>query len=167
MIKFERLAWIGLTVAAVAAGSAFTFGVAQNKSTRLCFVNAQNILKAHPKGKEVEGLRDSATKELQPLQTQAQALQQKVAAGTATAAERQQLDTLSKTIQATGKKWQERINKALDPITKEIDELIKTAARASSCSVVMDRAVAGQSALVVYADDDTDITEDVTKLIKK
>jgi outer membrane protein len=167
MMKLERIAWAGLTVAAIGITSAFTITTAQSKTPRVCFVTAQQILDVHPKGAEIKGLRDSATKELQPLQTQGQAIQQKIAAGTATAAERQQLDTLSKTVQATTKKWQDKINKALDPVTKEIDDLIKTTARAQSCAVVMDRGVAQQSALVVYADEDTNITDDVIKGLKK
>jgi outer membrane protein len=167
MIKFERIAWAGLTVAAIGITSAFTITTAQSKTPRVCFVTAQQILDVHPKGAEIKGLRDSANKELQPLQTQGQTIQQKIAAGTATAAERQQLDTLSKTVQATTKKWQDKINKALDPVTKEIDDLIKVTARAQGCSVVMDRGVAQQSALVVYADDDTNITDEVIKGLKK
>ncbi len=136
---------------------------AQPKSTKLCFVQSQPILEAHSEGAKIVALKADAEKELKPILEQARALQAK--AGSISAAERQQLDTLSKTIQATQRKWQDKIDKVLKPIEADIDKAIASTAKALGCNVVLDRLVARNSALVVYADDDLDITKDVIKTL--
>ena len=136
---------------------------AQPKSTKLCFVQSQPILEAHSDGSKIVALKADAEKELKPILEQARALQAK--AGSISAAERQQLDTLSKTIQATQRKWQDKIDKVLKPIEADIDKAIASTAKALGCNVVLDRLVARNSALVVYADDDLDITKDVIKTL--
>ena len=136
---------------------------AQPKSTKLCFVQSQPILEAHSEGAKIVALKADADKELKPILEQARALQAK--AGSISAAERQQLDTLSKTIQATQRKWQDKIDKVLKPIEADIDKAIASTAKALGCNVVLDRLVARNSALVVYADDDLDITKDVIKTL--
>jgi outer membrane protein len=136
---------------------------AQPKSTKICFVQSQPILEAHPDGAKVIASKADADKELKPILEQARALQGKAGAS---AAERQQLDTLTKTIQATQRKWQDRINKLLQPIEMDIDKAIASTAKTLGCNVVLDRLVARSSALVVYADDDLDITKDVIKTLQ-
>lgn len=133
---------------------------------RIAFVTAQRVLEAHPKGAEIKQLRDAANAELQPIQDQINPLRARVNAGSATANERAQLEVLTRTYQATTQRWQSRINTALEPITRDIDNAVKTTARAANISVVMDRSVAQQTALVVYADEDTDITDLVIERIK-
>ncbi len=59
------------------------------------------------------------------------------------------VDTLSKTIQATQRKWQDRIDKVLKPIEADIDKAIASTAKALGCNMVLDRLVARNSALVV------------------
>jgi outer membrane protein len=137
---------------------------AQPKSTKICFVQSQPILEAHPDGAKVVTFKADAEKELKPILEQARALQAK--AGGLSAAERQQLETLSKTIQATQRKWQDKIDKLLQPIEVDIDKAIASTARTLGCNVVLDRLVARSSALVVYADDDLDITKDVIKSLQ-
>jgi outer membrane protein len=138
---------------------------AQPKSTKICFVQSQPILEAHPDGPKVVAFKTDADKELKPILEQARGLQSKVNSG-GTAAERQQLDTLSKTIQATQRKWQDRIDKVLKPIEVDIDKAIATTAKMLGCNVVFDRLAARNSALVVYADDDLDITKEVIKTLQ-
>jgi outer membrane protein len=145
----------------VMGGAAF----AQAKSTKLCFVQSQPILEAHADGPKVVTLKADAEKELKPILEQARGLQSKGSAGSISAAGRQQLDTLAKTIQATQRKWQDRIDKLLKPIEVDIDKAIATTAKALGCNVVLDRLAARNSALVVYADDDLDITKDVIKTL--
>jgi outer membrane protein len=139
---------------------------AQPKSTRLCFVQSGPILEAHPEGPKIVAAKVNAEKELKPILEAARALQSKASAGSASAAERQQLDTLSKTIQATQRKWQSRIDALLKPVEVDVDKAIATTARALGCNVVLDRLAARNSALVVYADEDLDITQDVIKTLK-
>ena len=93
-------------------------------ASAICFVNAQRLLEAHPDGAKVLEARKRAEDELKPLQGQIQALQQKIAAGNATAAERQQYETLVKSYQARAVALQDAQNKLLEPITRAVDAAI-------------------------------------------
>jgi outer membrane protein len=132
----------------------------------LCFVDAQRVLEAHPDGAKVIEARKRAEEELKPLQQQILALQQKIAAGSATAAERQQYETLVKSYQARTKALQDAQNKLLEPISKAVDAAISKVAPTRGCAVVLDRAIAASSGLVVYADPSTDITDAVIAELK-
>ena len=104
------------------------------------------------------------------MQEKIRALQAKAATGAATAAERQQLDTLGKTYQATAKKWQEKIDKVIAPITKDVDAAVTSTAQDQGIAVVLDSVIAGPrgTGLVVYADlKQTDLTDDVEKKLSK
>ena len=165
--NLERIIWVGLTVA---LAGALTLPHAQTKAFKLAFVDSQKLLAAHPQGKEAAALRESAQKELTPLQEKIRALQAKAATGSATAAERQSLDTLGKTYQATAKKWQEKIDKVIAPITKDVDAAVTSTAQDQGIAVVLDAVIAGPrgTGLVVYADlKQTDLTDDVEKKLSK
>ncbi len=159
MNKIATALVIGLAIGAVSMPRA------ADRAYKTCFVNAQELLKAHPQGKAVQDLRDAANKEVKPIADQLTALQTKIAGGTATAADRQQFDTLKKTYDATGKKWQDKIAKAIDPITKDVDVAVKKTSQRLSCAVTLDKSISA-SGLVVYADEDLDITKEVTKDLK-
>jgi outer membrane protein len=137
------------------------------QGSAICFVNAQSILEGNPDGAKVLEARKAAAAELQPLVQQIQALQQKIQAGSATAAERQQYDTLVKTYQARSKALQDAQNKLLEPITKAVDAAVAKVAAARGCVVVLDRQIAASSGLVVYADPSTDITQDVIAEVQR
>jgi outer membrane protein len=165
--NLERIIWVSLTVA---LAGALTLPHAQNKAFKLAFVDSQKLLAAHPQGKEAAALRQSAQTELTPLQEKIRALQAKAATGSATAAERQSLDTLGKTYQATAKKWQEKIDKVIAPITKDVDAAVNSVAQDQGIAVVLDAVIAGPrgTGLVVYADlKQTDLTDDVEKKLSK
>jgi outer membrane protein len=165
--NLERIIWVSLTVA---LAGALTLPHAQNKAFKLAFVDSQKLLAAHPQGKEAATLRQSAQTELTPLQEKIRALQTKAATGAATAAERQSLDTLGKTYQATAKKWQEKIDKVIAPITKDVDAAVTGVAQDQGIAVVLDAVIAGPrgTGLVVYADlKQTDLTGDVEKKLAK
>ncbi len=136
-------------------------------SSGICFVDAQRVLEAHPDGPRVLEARKRAEDELKPLQQQIVALQQKITAGGATAAERQQYDTLVRTYQARSTALQDAQNKLLEPITKAVDGAIARVAPTRGCAVVLDRAIAASSGLVVYADASTDITDAVIVEVRK
>jgi outer membrane protein len=155
-------------IAAIAVTAAFTVPLAQTRATRIGFVTAQKVLENHPQGKGVLDQRKKAEDELKPLQTQIVALQQKIGAGSATAAERQQYETLVKSYQTRLKALQDRQNKLLEPITKEVDAAVAKVAKAQGYVLVMDRAIAASSGLVIYADPDgTDLTDEVIAEVKK
>lgn len=158
--------------AAAAALATFALGAlarpqAQEAAARVGFVVSTTLMKAYPGGQQVADLTASAQKELKPLQDQINALRAKATAGTATTAERQRLETLTKTYQSTAKGWQDRLQKSLGPATDAIDAAIRTTAKGQGFSIVLDGVVAQQSGLVIYADESVNLTADVEKLVAK
>lgn len=153
---------------AVALTAAFTLPHAQTKATKIGFVNAQKVLESHPDGKNVIAQRKKALDELKPIQDQLTALQAKIQQNTATAAERQQFDLLAKSYTARSKQLQEKFDKLLAPITKDVDAAVGKVAKAQGYVIVMDRLIAQSSGLVIYADPEgTDLTPDVSAEVKK
>ncbi|GAA6733875.1 OmpH family outer membrane protein [Thermus oshimai] len=156
--------------ALLAAGlTLLTPQLAQNKNvaTRIGFVDANALVQAHPDYKKVQEVQAQAKKELSPLEERLKPLDQKVRAGQVTAKERQDYEALAKSYQDTLKKWQERQDAVLKPILEEVDQAIAKVAKAQGFAVVMSRQVAAQSGLVVYADDDTDLTQAVIRELKR
>ncbi|MEN2982774.1 MAG: OmpH family outer membrane protein [Thermus sp.] len=153
----------------LALGALLTPMLAQNKtlSTRVGFVDADALVQAHPDYKKVQDLQAQARKEIAPLEEKLKPLNQKIASGQATAKERQDYDALLKTYQETVKKWQDRQNPVLKPILEDVDQAIAKVAKAQGFAVVMSRQVAAQSGLVVYADEDTDLTQAVIRELKR
>lgn len=158
-----------LVALALALGALLTPMLAQNRNvaTRLGFVDADALVQAHPDYKKVQDLQAQARKELSPLEEKIKPLEAKIRSGQATAKERQDYEALLKTYQDTLKKWQDRQNPVLKPILEEVDQAIAKVAKAQGFAVVMSRQVAAQSGLVVYADEDTDLTQAVIKELKK
>ena len=155
-------------ILAVAATAAFTVPLAQTKATKIGFVTSSLVLQGHPQGKIVLDQRKKAEDELKPLLVQIQALQAKIQSGQATAAERQQYETLAKSYQARAKALQDKQTALLAPITKEVDAAVNKVAKAQGYVLVMDRAIAASSGLVIYADPDgTDLTDEVIAEVKK
>ncbi len=160
---------LSLAALLLAFSALLTPMLAQNKNvaTRVGFVDADALVQAHPDYKKVQDLQAQARKELGPIEEKIKPLEAKIRSGQATAKERQDYENLVKTYQDTVKKWQERQNPALKPILEDVDKAIAKVAKAQGFSVVMSRQVAAQSGLVVYADDDTDLTEAVKKELKR
>lgn len=161
----KRLPLIGVLLA---LGALLTPMLAQNKTvaSRVGFVDADALVQAHPDYKKIQEVQSQARKELAPLEEKLKPLDEKVRAGQATAKERQDYEALAKTYQATLKKWQDRQNQVLKPILEDVDKAIAKVAKAQGFSVVMSRQVAAQSGLVVYADEDTDLTQAVIQELK-
>ncbi|PZA07970.1 MULTISPECIES: OmpH family outer membrane protein [unclassified Meiothermus] len=161
----KRLAWfipilLGVMIAATPL-------VAQNRPVlRVGFLDSEKVIQAHPRYKEVQAVLDQANKELKPLTDQLVPLQQKIQAGTATAKEQQDFQTLRNAYQQASQKWNERRAKALEPITKEIDVQIDKFARAQGFGIILDRRVASSSGLVLYGDDSLDVTDEIINALK-
>ncbi len=138
-------------------------------ANNICFVTAQKVLQNHPQGAAILEAQKKAQDELSGLVKQIQALQAKVANNTATTAERQQYETLVKTYQARGEQLKRNLDKQLEPITQQVDEAIEQVAQARGCALVLDRAIAGSSGMIVYANPATtlDISDEVIALLKK
>jgi outer membrane protein len=135
----------------------------------ICFVTAQKILQNHPQGPVILEAQKKAQEELNALAAQIQALQVKVANGSATATDRQQLETLIKTYQARGQQLKRNVDKLLEPVTAQVDAAIAQVAQAKGCVLVFDRAIASSSGLVVYANPLSvlDISDDVIACCKR
>ena len=153
----------------LALGALLTPMLAQNRNvaTHIGFVDADALVQAHPDYKKVQDVQAQARKELSPLEERLKPLDQKVRSGQASAKERQDYEALAKTYQDTLKKWQDRQNTVLKPILEDVDQAIAKVAKAQGFTVVMSRQVAAQSGLVVYADEDTDLTQAVIKELKR
>jgi outer membrane protein len=145
---------------------ALTVPQAQQKSFKLGFVNTTEVLNAHPRGKEARDVLVQREKELKDINDKAQPLVAKVNAGSATAADRQTLDVLQKSAQAVNTKYTKKYNDITDPITKDIDPLVAKVAKAKGFSMVMS-AEQAQQGLVIYADEDLNLTDEVIVELKK
>ncbi|RDI94822.1 OmpH family outer membrane protein [Meiothermus sp. QL-1] len=143
--------------------------LAQNRSvpTRVGYVDAEKVVQAHKDFKKVQDIRAQAERELKPLRDQAQALEAKLRAGNATAKEQQDYRIVAQSLQEAGRKWTERANAALKPITEEIDQAIARVAQQQGFAIVLDKRVAAQSGLVVYAADELDLTDAVIRALPK
>lgn len=156
-----------LTIPALLA-SGFALGSlaphAQTAPQKVAFVNVAEVLKAHPDNAGIVALQDKANKELKGYDDQIKAIQGKA---NPTAADKDKMNQLIKTAQTAAQNYQKQIADKSAPIEKSVDTAVSAAAKANGVAIVMDKATAAQSGLVVYADDSTDITAAVTKSLKK
>lgn len=162
----KRLLFLVPVLAGLMLGSSM---VAQNKNvpTRIGYVDVEQVVQAHPKYPAVKEIADATQKELKPLQDKLQPLSAKIQAGTATAKEQQDAQLLRQTIQQTASKYQQKQAAALEPITKSLDDIIAKVAQQQNFALILDRRVARDSGLVIYADDSLNLTDAVIKAIPK
>ncbi|MFA5568437.1 MAG: OmpH family outer membrane protein [Trueperaceae bacterium] len=155
----RRLTLLGLAAAVVVALFASSLS-AQSRQTKLVFVDAQAVLRAHPAGQAVEDLRAQAATEIKGLTDSISALENKLGSGqTLTPEESERYSTLRSTLQAVQARYLDEINKAAAPAVQATNEAIAELAKENGYTVVMDRVEAANQHLVVYADDDLDITQ--------
>jgi len=143
--------------------------LAQNKAvpTRVGFVDAETVIQAHPRYPEVAELQKQADAELKPLLEKLRPLEEKLATGKATAKDREDYQVLSEAAKKVRDKWAPKIQEKLDPLIKEVDQVVAQVAQDQGFAVIMNRRVAATSNLVVYADPNTDITQAVVEALKK
>lgn len=155
-------------LAPLALVAAFGLGTvaphAQTAPQKVGFVDVQKLLSAHPNDKDIKAIQDKANAELSGLQKQIQAIDAKGAA--ATAADKQNRDALVKTLQAKAKSYDDQMQPKVQAVEKAVDAAVSSAAKANGFSIVMDRNVAASSGLVIYADDNTDLTAAALKALK-
>ncbi len=143
--------------------------VAQNQPTpsKIGYLNARAVVEAHPQFAQVKAVQAQAEAELKPLRDQLQALEAKIRAGNASAKEQQDYRVLAQSLQEAGRKWTERSNAILKPITEEIDQVIARVAKAQGFAMVLDQEVAASSGLVVYAAEELNLTQAVLQALPK
>ncbi|WP_027882019.1 OmpH family outer membrane protein [Meiothermus rufus] len=143
--------------------------VAQNRPTptRIGYIDAEKVVQAHKDFKKVQDVRNQAERELKPLRDQLQALEAKIRAGNASAKEQQDYRVLAQSLQEAGRKWTERSNAVLKPITEEIDQVIARVAQQQGFAMILDKKIAASSGLVVYAAEELEVTEAVIRALPK
>lgn len=155
-------------LAPIALVAAFGLGTlaphAQTGAQKVGFVSVDALFAASSANKDVQALNSKAQAELAPLEKQIQDIDAKGTA--ATAAEKDKRAQLVTTYQAKAKDYSTQIQAKTKPVEEAIDKALGDYAKANGFSVIMDRAVAQQSGLVVYAETSTDVTEAVKKNIK-
>ncbi|GGI72217.1 OmpH family outer membrane protein [Deinococcus wulumuqiensis] len=153
-------------LAPVALAAAFGFGTlaphAQTPAQKVGFVNVDALFAAHPGNKDVLAMSESLNKDAALTDTVNKLRAIDAKGASATAAEKQQRETLLATYNAKTK----ALNDKTAQVETAIDKSLNDYAKANGFSVIMDRAIAQQSGLVIYADSSTDLTDAVKKTIK-
>ncbi|WP_027459722.1 OmpH family outer membrane protein [Deinococcus murrayi] len=140
---------------------------AQQSRARVGFVNVQQAVAAMPNSANYLSLQkrvdaDLAAKQanLQKLATQAQK--------TRKAADVQAYQKAQQSLVAAQKNYNARLAKEFAPLQSRLNSVVAAVARSSGFTVVLDRRVAAQSGVVVYANTAvTDLTPAVVKALKK
>lgn len=161
---------LGVVAASLPIGAVLlvTMPQAQKASVKIGIVNVQKVLEVAPGGAGLASLRKQVDADLKKQATNIQALQQKVASGSATAADRQTLATATQTYNATGQRYQKQLQDRFAPVAKTVNTAVAATAKAQGYNLVLDYAVAQQSGLVIYAETSKmDLTQAVIKQLKK
>ncbi|WP_339096739.1 OmpH family outer membrane protein [Deinococcus sp. VB343] len=140
---------------------------AQQKRTRLGFVNVQKVVAAVPGGAGYLDLRKRVDTDLTKRQ---QNIQQLVAKANRTRAKADvaAVNKAQQSFVSAQKSHQARLAQAFKPVGTKVNGAIAAVAKSSGFSVVLDQEVAARSKLVVYANAaTTDLTPAILKALKK
>lgn len=155
-------------LAPIAIVAAFGLGTvaphAQTGAQKVGFANVDALFAASASYKDVKALEDKFQSEVGALDKQIKDIEAKGAA--ATAADKEKRTQLIATYNAKLKDYDTQMKAKAAPVEQQVDKAINDYAKANGFSIIMSRAVAQQSGLVVYADEATDVTEAVKKNIK-
>lgn len=155
-------------LAPLAIVAAFGLGTlapqAQTAPQKIGFVDVQKLLVSHPSNPEIEAIQKKAEAELGVMDKQIKAIDAKGAQ--ATAAEKQSREQLVKTIQGKAAEYDKQLAPKVAVVETAVDAAIDKVAKANGFGVVMDRNVAKNSGLVVYADPTAEMTDAAIKIIK-
>jgi len=162
-----KRSWIVLAAIAVLALASWPLAQKKDVPSRVGFIDAETVIQAHPRYGEVAKLQEQADAELKPLIEKLRALEEKIAKGEATAKDREDYQVLTEAVKKVRDKWAPKIQEKLDPLIKEVDQVVAQVAQELGFAVIMNRRVAASSNLVVYADPNTDITQAVVEALKK
>ena len=156
------------TLAPIAIVAAFGLGAlaphAQTGAQKVGFANIDALFAASASYKDVKALETKFQGEVATLDKQIKEIEAKGAA--ATAADKDKRTQLISTYNAKLKDYDAQTKAKAAPVEQQIDKVLNDYAKANGFSIIMSRAVAQQSGLVVYADEATDVTEAVKKSIK-
>ncbi|HLV12424.1 MAG TPA: OmpH family outer membrane protein [Trueperaceae bacterium] len=155
----KRLTVIGIALV-LALVLAFTNLSAQGRPTKVVFVRAQAAILAHPAGAQVEELRQQAQAEIGELLTSIQALESRIAAGEELSPEdNERYQALVTSANAVQERYRQEIDAAAQPAIQAVNGILAELAAENGYTLIMDADKARELDLVVYADDDLDVTQ--------
>ncbi len=165
----KRLTLVALAAVLLVALVAASPSV-QNQPAHIAFVDSQAAINAHPAGKKADQLKQQAQTEIDGIRGKINTLAQKQQQGQQlTPQESERYQTLVTTLNAVQKRYQNDIQKAAQPAVVAVNTAIKEVAQQDGYTIVLDSRAAGTSGsgLVVYADQNLDITPQVIDQMKK
>ncbi|GAA5511694.1 hypothetical protein Dcar01_00407 [Deinococcus carri] len=140
---------------------------AQQKGRRVGFVDVQQAVTALPGNSAYLTLSKKVDNDLKAKQDSIRKLATR-AASTRSNADLQALQKAQQSFVSAQKGYQQRLATEFKPLASRINSAVASVAKANGYSVVMDRRVAAQTNLVVYANSPaTDLTAAVIKALKK
>jgi len=165
----KRLTLVALAAVLLVALVAASPSV-QNQPAHVAFVDSQAAINAHPAGKKADQLKQQAQTEINGIRDKINTLAQKQQQGQQlTPQESERYQTLVSTLNAVQKRYQNDIQTAAQPAVTAVNTAIKEVAQQDGYTIVLDSRAAGNSGsgLVVYADQNLDITPQVIDQMKK
>lgn len=140
---------------------------AQQRGSRVGFVDVQQAVAGLPNSSKYLQLSKNVDTDLRSRQAKLQQLAAR-AASTRSAADQQALQKAQQEYASMQKSYQGRLATEFKPLASRLNSVVASVARQNGYSVVMDRRLAAQSNLVVYANEQaTDLTAAVIKALKK
>lgn len=162
----RRLTLLGTLAAVTIALFASTLS-AQDKPSKVVYINAQAAIHAHPAGERIELLREQATADIEELLEGLTALEEKAGSGMElTADETDRYRTLQTTLIAVDARYKDEIAEAAGPAMQAVDAAIAELSAENGYTIVLDAQVAAELKLVVYADPSLDITDLVIQKVR-
>lgn len=162
----RRLTLLGIAVAIVVALSASNL-TAQDRPSKVVYMNTQAAIHAHPAGDAIETLRAQANADIGDLVAGLQALDDKAAGGQElTPDDVDRYRTLQTTLMTLDARYKSEIEAAAAPAMAAVNEAIAALSAENGYTMVLDAQVAAESKLVVYADPSLDITQLVIDRVK-
>lgn len=141
----------------------------QSQPAHIAFVDSQAAISAAPGGQAADKLKKEAQSEISGLRSKIDTLAQKQQQGQQlTPTETERYQTLVTTLNAVQKRYQGDIQKAAQPAVTAVNKAIREVAQRDGYTIVLDSRAAGSSGsgVVVYADQNLDITSQVIAQMK-
>ncbi len=155
----KRLTLLGVALV-LALAFLFTNLSAQSRPTKVVFVRSQAAILAHPSGAQVEELRQQAQTEIDELATGVRDLEARLAAGEElSAADNERYQALLTSLSAVQERYRQEIDAAAQPAIQSVNGILAELASENGYTLIMDADKARELDLVVYADEDLDITQ--------
>lgn len=155
----RRLTLIGIAAAALLAFAASTL-TAQERPSRVVYINSQAAIAAHPAGAQIEALTNQARTEIEGLVSSISALEQKAASGQQlTPDEADRYSALQTSLVAVDSRYRTEIEAVAEPARAAVDQVLAELAVELNYTMVLDAVAAAEARIVVFADPSLDITQ--------